>query len=161
RKAVSRLARAAHQDMPRPRQDVHPKAALTLVRGSDTLDHEALQVAHMVRNHPLATRSSAAGWRALLALLAFKAESAGKRVVAGDPACTSQACAGCGVLVHTGLSVRPAALPGRRTQPAPGPQRPQAYVLAPSSAFGDSPEYWRGRTENPWGFSPRGVSGCG
>ena len=105
RKAVNLLAKA-HQTVRRQRQDFHHKAALSLVRHYDTIYHEDLQVRNMVKNHHLAKSISDAGWSGFLTILTFKAESAGKRVVAVDPAFTSQACSGCGVLVQKGLSVR-------------------------------------------------------
>src|SRR4029453_3858759 len=77
-----------------------------LVRANDVIYHEDLQVANMVRNHHLAKSISDAGWGAFLTILPFKAESAGKRVQAVDPAFTSQTCSGCGVVVSKGLSVR-------------------------------------------------------
>jgi putative transposase len=76
------------------------------VRENDAIYHEDLQVANMVRNHHLAKSISDAGWAAFLAILAFKAVYARKQVVAVSPACTSQACSGCGVLVHKSFSVR-------------------------------------------------------
>jgi putative transposase len=105
RKAVALLAKA-HQRVRRQRQDFHHKTALALVYANDTIYHEDVQVANMVRNHHLAKSISDAGWGAFLAILAFKAACAGKRVVAVPPAYTSQRCSGCGVLVHKGLSVR-------------------------------------------------------
>jgi putative transposase len=105
RKAVKLLARA-QQHVRRQRQDFHHKEALKLVRSYDTVYHEDLQVRNLVKNHHLAKRISDAGWGAFLAILTFKAASAGKRVVAVNPAFTSQACSGCGVLVQKGLSVR-------------------------------------------------------
>jgi putative transposase len=105
RKAVHLLAKA-HQTVRRRRQDFHHKTALQLVRANDTIYHEDLQVANMVRNHHLAKSISDAGWRQFLTILTFKAASAGKRVVAVDPAFTSQTCSGCGVIVAKGLSVR-------------------------------------------------------
>jgi putative transposase len=60
----------------------------------------------MVKNRHLAKSISDAGWSAFLTILAFKAASAGKRVVGVDPALTSQACSGCGVIVAKGFSVR-------------------------------------------------------
>ena len=74
----------------------------------DTIYHEDLRVANMVQNHHLAKSISDAGWSAFLAILAFKAASAGKRVVAVNPAFTSQRCSGpgCGAIVQKGLSVR-------------------------------------------------------
>src|SRR5690242_6756023 len=105
KKAVTLLARA-HQTVKRQRQDFQHKAALQLVREYDTIYHEDLQVANMLRNHHLAKSIQDAGWRQFLSILAFKAACAGKRVVAVPPAYTSQTCSGCGVVVKKGLSVR-------------------------------------------------------
>jgi putative transposase len=105
RKAVTLLAKA-HQQVRRQRQDFHHKTALALVRENDTIYHEDLQTANMVRNHHLAKSISDAGWAAFLTILASKAAYAGKRVVAVPPAYTSQMCSGCGVMVSKGLSVR-------------------------------------------------------
>jgi putative transposase len=105
KKAVVLLAKA-HQQVKRQRQDFHHKAALKLVRQFDTLYHEDLQVANMVKNHHLAKSITDAGWRGFLTILAFKAACAGKQVVAVNPAYTSQTCSGCGVVVTKGLSVR-------------------------------------------------------
>ena len=80
--------------------------ALGLVCRYDTIYHEDLQTANMVRNHLLAKSISDAGWSAFLSILSCTAVEAGKTVVAVPPAYTSQACSGCGVLVHKGLSVR-------------------------------------------------------
>jgi putative transposase len=105
RKAVKLLAKA-HQKVKRQRRDFHHKAALALVQQYDTLYHEDLQVANMLKNHHLAKSIQDAGWATFLSILAFKAACAGKWVVAVNPAYTSQACSGCGVLVQKGLSVR-------------------------------------------------------
>jgi putative transposase len=105
RKAVRLLARA-HQRVRRARADFHYKTALSLVRQYDTIFHEDLQTANMLRNHHLAKSIADAGWSAFLRILSFKAAEAGKTVVAVPPAFTSQACSGCGVLVYKGLSVR-------------------------------------------------------
>ena len=105
RKAVTLLAKA-HQKVRRQRQDFHHKTALQLVRENDTIYHEDLQTANMVRNHHLAKSIQDAGWAAFLSILAFKAVCAGKRAVAVPPAYTSQTCSGCGILVSKGLSVR-------------------------------------------------------
>jgi putative transposase len=105
RKAVVLLARA-HQHVRRQRHDFQHQTALTLVRAYDTIYHEALQTANMVRNHALAKSSSDAGWGQFCTILAFKAACAGKRVEVVNPAFTSQACSGCGIIVQKGLSVR-------------------------------------------------------
>ncbi|HEY7021779.1 MAG TPA: transposase [Ktedonobacterales bacterium] len=105
RKAVALLAKA-HQTVRRQRQDFHYKTALQLVRANDTIYHEDLRTANMVRNHHLAKSISDAGWAAFLSILSFKAACAGRRVIAVNPAYTSQTCSGCGGLVSKGLSVR-------------------------------------------------------
>jgi putative transposase len=105
KKAVKVLAKA-HQTVMRQRQDFHHKTAHRLVRDYDTIYHEDLQVANMVKNHHLAKSIQDAGWSGFLTILAFKAACAGKRVVAVNPAYTSQTCSGCGDVVKKGLAVR-------------------------------------------------------
>ena len=105
RKAVKLLAKA-HQTVKRQRQDFHHKTALHLVRQYDTIYHEALQTANLLKNHHLAKSIQDAGWSGFLSILAFKAVCAGKQVVAVPPAYTSQTCSGCGGVVKKGLSVR-------------------------------------------------------
>jgi putative transposase len=98
----------AQQHIACQRRDFHHKAARKLVQEYDTIYHEDLRVANMVKNHHLATSIQDAGWGAFLAIRAFKAVGAGKRVVAVNPAFTSQRCSGptCGALAQKGLSVR-------------------------------------------------------
>jgi putative transposase len=105
RKAVGLFAKA-HQKVKRQRADFHQKVALRLVQTNDTIYHEDLRTANMVRNHHLAKSIGDAGWAAFLSILAAKAAYAGRRVVAVPPASTSQICSGCGVIVQKGLSVR-------------------------------------------------------
>jgi putative transposase len=105
RKAVTLLAKA-HQKVRRQRRDFHHKTALALVRANDTIYHENLRPANMVKNHHLAKSITDAGWGAFLTILTDKAACAGRRVVAVNPAYTSQICSGCGVAVQKGLSVR-------------------------------------------------------
>jgi putative transposase len=105
RKAVCWLERA-HQTVRRQRADFHHKTALALVQQYDAIYHEDLRVANLVRNHHLAKSISDADLSGFLTILAFKAASAGKQVVAVDPAFSSQTCSGCGGVVQKGLSVR-------------------------------------------------------
>jgi putative transposase len=104
-KAVQLLAKA-HQTVRRPRQDFHHNAALSLVRAYDTLSHEDVQTANLLKQHHRAKSISDAGGSAFLAILRFTAANAGRTVVAVNPAFTSQSSSGCGVVVATGLSVR-------------------------------------------------------
>jgi putative transposase len=105
RKAVTLLARA-HQRVRRTRADLHHKTALALVRQYDTLSHEDLQPANMLRNHHLTKAIADAGWSAFLRIPTCKAADTGKTVIAVPAAFTSHACSGCGVNVHKELSVR-------------------------------------------------------
>jgi putative transposase len=105
RKAVTLLAKA-HQKVWRQRQDFHHKVALRLIQHNDTIYHEDLQTANLLRNHHLAKSIQDAGWSAFLSILSFKAACAGRSVIAVLPAYTSQRCSGCGALVSKGLSVR-------------------------------------------------------
>jgi putative transposase len=105
RKAVNLLARA-YQKVNRQRQDLHHKAALSLVRHYDIISYEDLQTANLVQNHHLAKSVGDAGWSAFVGILSFKAACAGRSVVAVPPAYTSQKCSGCGREMWNGLSVR-------------------------------------------------------
>jgi putative transposase len=106
RREAIKLRSKAHQKVARQRRDFHHKTALALVRENDAIYHEALQPANMVKNHHLAKSISDAGWGAFLTILTHKAAWAGRRVIAVNPAYTSQRCSGCGALVSKGLSVR-------------------------------------------------------
>ncbi|MEU6780204.1 transposase [Nonomuraea angiospora] len=114
RKAVARVA-AVHAKVRRQRLDSAHKAALALVRGYDVIVYEALNVAGMTRRAApkpdgeggyLANGQSAksglnksildAGWSAFLTILSHKAESAGRQLIAVNPANTSRTCSRCG-----------------------------------------------------------------
>src|SRR5262249_208424 len=105
RKAITILAKA-HQKVRRQRQDFHQKTARAIVRQDGTSYYEALEMANMLKNHHLAKSIQDASWSQFLSILSFKAACAGRRVMAVNPAFTSQTCSGCGVLVQKGLSVR-------------------------------------------------------
>jgi putative transposase len=101
-----KLLAKAHLKVKRQRADFHHKVALRLVQANDTIYHEDLQTANMLKNHHLAKSIQDAGWSQFLSILSAKAAYAGRTVVAVPPAYTSQTCSGCGVIVSKGLSVR-------------------------------------------------------
>ncbi|WP_367433883.1 RNA-guided endonuclease InsQ/TnpB family protein [Streptomyces celluloflavus] len=122
RKAVETVARL-HRKVCRQRLDHAHKTALGLVREHDFIAHEDLKIRNMSKapeprpngdgtyasNGASAkaglNRSIAdAGWGVFLAILAAKAEGAGREVMAVDPRNTSRQCPACG---HTAKENRP------------------------------------------------------
>ncbi|XVQ88397.1 RNA-guided endonuclease InsQ/TnpB family protein [Microbispora siamensis] len=110
RKAVARVA-ALHAKVRRQRLDAAHKAALTLVRAYDVIVHEDLRIANMTRSasgtieqpgRNVAAKSGLnrsildAGWGVFLRVLAHKAESAGRELIAVDPRNISRTCSRCG-----------------------------------------------------------------
>ncbi|WP_246090854.1 RNA-guided endonuclease InsQ/TnpB family protein [Nonomuraea deserti] len=110
RKAVARVA-ALHGKVRRQRLDGAHKAALALVGCYDVIVHEDLRIANMTRSasgtiaqpgRNVAQKSGLnrsildAGWGVFLTVLAHKAESAGRELIAVNPAGTSRTCSRCG-----------------------------------------------------------------
>jgi putative transposase len=109
-KAVARVA-ALHAKVRRQRLDGAHKAALALVRHYDAIVHEDLPIASMTRSasgtveapgRNVAQKAGLnrsildAGWGVFLTILAHKAESAGRELIAVEPRNTSRTCARCG-----------------------------------------------------------------
>ncbi len=109
-KAKARVA-ALHAKVRRQRRDHAHKTALELVRRYDLLVHEALQIKGMTRSASGTVAQPGtgvaqkvglnrsildAGWGVFLAILADKAASAGRKLVAVDPRNTSRTCPDCG-----------------------------------------------------------------
>ena len=110
RKAVARVA-ALHAKVRRQRLDGAHKAALALVRDYDVIVHEDMRIGNMTRSasgtiaqpgRNVAQKSGLnrsildAGWGVFLQVLSYKAESAGRKLIAVNPANTSRTCAPCG-----------------------------------------------------------------
>nr|WP_281191641.1 transposase [Nonomuraea maritima] len=110
RKAVARVA-ALHAKVRRQRADHAHKSANALVAAYDVIVREDLRIANMTRsasgNVEAPGRNVAAkaglnrsildaGWGVFLRILAHKAESAGRELIAVDPRNTSRTCARCG-----------------------------------------------------------------
>lgn len=105
KKAVLLLAKK-HEKVANQRKDIAHKVSTKLIQENSLISHEDLQVQNMVKNHHLAKSINDAAWGMLFKFLRYKAESAGRRVVAVPPYQTSQICSACGELVPKKLSER-------------------------------------------------------
>lgn len=95
-KARQRVAKL-HEKTANQRRDFHHKQARKLADSHGLIAHEALNVRGVARTH-LAKSVHDAGWAQFLSILSYKAEEAGTRVVAVDPANTTQVCSRCGAM---------------------------------------------------------------
>ncbi|MEG4631033.1 transposase [Microcoleus sp. AR_TQ3_B6] len=104
-KAINRLGRK-HLKVSRQRKDFAIKTTPGVVKSSDFVAYENLQVKNMVKNHKLAKSISDAAWSQFTQWLQYLGNVYGKTVVAVAPQYTSQDCWGCGTTVKKSLSVR-------------------------------------------------------
>lgn len=114
RKAATEVGRL-HRKIVRQRRDVAHKLSRRLVDANDLIVHEDLKIPNMTlrpASRPdgaggfdpngaaakagLNREILAAGWGQLLRMIAYKAEDAGRQVIAVDPRHTSQTCHQCG-----------------------------------------------------------------
>jgi putative transposase len=105
KKAINRLGRK-HLKVSRQRKDFAIKTALCVVKSSDFIAYEDLQVKNMVKNHKLAKSINDAAWSQFAQWLQYLGKVYGKTVVAVAPQYTSQDCSVCGNTVKKSLSVR-------------------------------------------------------
>jgi putative transposase len=105
KKAVRELARA-NEKVSNQRKDIAHRVACQLVKEYDLIVREKLQVKNMVKNEHLAKSINDAGWGMFFSILDYKAESAGRTVIAVDPRNTSQECYSCGNIVPKKLKER-------------------------------------------------------
>ena len=105
KKAINKLGRK-HLKVSRQRKDFAVKTALCVVKSSDFVAYEDLQVRNMVKNHKLAKSISDAAWSQFAQWLQYLGKVYGKTVIAVAPHYTSQDCSSCGNTVKKSLSVR-------------------------------------------------------
>ena len=85
-----------HERIANRRLDFAHQHSRRIVNRYGLIAVEDLNVNKMVHNHCLAKSIADAAWSQFMAGLAYKAESAGRRFVAVNPAYTSQTCSKCG-----------------------------------------------------------------
>jgi len=97
--------RRAYQRMADTRKNFCHHVSKALVARYDLIAHEDLKIQQMAKGK-FAKSIMDAAWGQLLFQLAYKAEEAGRYVVAVDPRGTTQRCSGCGTTVPKGIRDR-------------------------------------------------------
>ena len=105
KKAIKRLAKG-YLKVQRQRKDFAAKTAGALVKSSDFIAFEDLQIAHLVKNHHLAKSISDASWGRFLSWVRSYGQVHGIPVVAVPARFTTQECSSCGFRVQKTLSMR-------------------------------------------------------
>jgi len=105
KKAINKLGRK-HLKVSRQRKDFAIKTALCVVKSSDFVAYEDLEVRNMVKNHKLAKSISDAAWGQFAQWLQYLGKVYGKTVVSVAPQYTSQNCSTCSKTVKKSLSTR-------------------------------------------------------
>ena len=116
-KAAAKVARA-HRKVRDARRDFLHRASTRLVRLTDTIVIEDLNVSGMIRNRHLARAISDCGWGEFRRQLAYKCERAGRELVVIDRWCpSSKTCSACGHrLAELSLSTRHWTCPSCRSR---------------------------------------------
>jgi len=106
RRALALQLARLHMHVARQREDWQNKLVNTIFKHADMLVLEKLNVASMLRNHPLAKAISDASWSRFTVKCIRKAEMLGKHVLFVDPWGTSQFCYRCLTWVPKSLTER-------------------------------------------------------
>ncbi len=96
RRKANKVLSRIHERIRNRRHDFVHQTARRLVNRFGVIAVEKLNVKNMLGNHYLAKSISDASWSMFRTVLTHKAESAGRVIVAVNPAYTSQDCSACG-----------------------------------------------------------------
>lgn len=105
RQKAKRQVQRIHEKVKNQRDDFIKKLAKKYVDSNGVIYVEALQIVNMVKNKHLSKSISDVSWNMFRQWLTFKAEEAGREVIAINPKDTSQTCL-CGEMVKKSLAVR-------------------------------------------------------
>lgn len=106
RKKQIRILARHHERIANRRKDYLHKVSRQYVNQYDTIVVEDLNIEGMLKNHYLARAIADASWYMLRQMLEYKAERAGRKLIAVPARFTSQRCSECGEIVQKSLSVR-------------------------------------------------------
>ena len=106
RRKAKQVVRRIHERIAFRRHDFVHQTARHLVNRFGLIAVEKLNIKNMQGSHCLAKSIQDASWGMFRAVLASKAESAGRKYAEVDPRWTSQDCSGCGTRVKKKLSER-------------------------------------------------------
>ncbi len=106
RKKANKMLRRIHERIRNRRHNFVHQTARRLVNRFGVIVVEKLNVKGMLKNHCLAKSISDASWSQFRNVLTQKAESAGREVIAVNPAYTSQDCHACGYRAKKTLKER-------------------------------------------------------
>jgi putative transposase len=104
KKAIKKLGKQ-HKKVADTRKDFHFKTANNLLKNSDVIAVEKLNIKGLCLSR-LAKSIGDAGWGQFISILTVKAENAGLKVIEVNPNGTSQECSSCGNKVKKPLSQR-------------------------------------------------------
>src|SRR5579875_2248728 len=96
RRKANKVLSRIHERIRNRRHDFVHQNARRLVNRFGVIAVEKLKVRNMLGNHCLAKSIADASWSQFRSILTSKAESAGREILAVNPAYTSQDCSGCG-----------------------------------------------------------------
>jgi len=99
------VARICERISNRRHNFIHQKAR-KIVNQFGIICIEKLNIKNMMQNHFLAKSIADVAWNQFAQILFYKAEEAGRKIVAIDPRGTSQICSRCGTIVKKKLSTR-------------------------------------------------------
>jgi len=88
-----------HESIKNKREDFCHKTSKKLVDKYDFISHEGLNVKSLLEKKEFSKSISDASWSTLIQFLTYKAENAGRTIIAVDPRGTSQRCSQCGTIV--------------------------------------------------------------
>jgi len=106
RRRGAKIVARIHERIANRRRNFAHQESRTVVNAHQTIAIEDLSINRMVHNHCLAKSIHDAAWALFAAMLAYKAEKAGRRFIAVNAAYTSQDCSRCGHRQKMPLSER-------------------------------------------------------